>query len=737
MKAGISAGIGSHLQLRDWKFLACALAGLAIVLLAFQQWPGMSATTHESLSDTGYAQCLTNGWRQWMAGCSANIGQPFGGVHVFGLPTVALAAALFGWDGAVSFSEMHFIIAAFTVIAFCGAVAFFRRLSGSAWIGLLGAVLYLLSPIVSQQGAYGALRTGYALLPLYLLVDGLLLTLGRRTWRMRGVIVALVVLVRVFAVLCDGYSFVMSSGLALSLFLVSGLVSRRVGPAAIAIGTYVLACAVAYVSYFWFVPGGQSGLGTMPIDFFRGQGVDLYTVLVPSQWFWIYKAAGLAFDFPAAAAFGDGSNVGFNFAGYAFLLSAAVVLVARVFRGRKLGALLASLALSALVAFLLSLGPSLKYRSLDPTRADASVQFSTYLMPQDKAVASLGTDAIYLHVPGVRNIRVLARWQAVVHLALVGFLVVLLALLIARRQRGIAAILVVAALFESAPNLAVAYRAGLQKRAEAEAIRDEYLPELLSMTQPRERAVLVQLHEDAESNHYAVDYLCPKADLRCYNTGGDKALEIVRGTWPQEIEELLVGRNVGFNIRQLFRAHQADVVLVPLFDLRRLAYSRGAARVDTAAVRRRVDEITAGGGYRRVEGIHFISLRPADALLQDHECGMDCWQQWPAVAAIGRIIDWGPQAGVRGEGFNRQINGRSALWVRVTDDPNRYIVAFGGALLPTFSASGAVTAIMPERFESGLQASRSYNVALVDIVDSRQIPLGKFEVLAPPVSQNP
>lgn len=717
---------------RHWLFFACALAGLAVILLAFQELPGLAASSQAVLGDTGYAQCLSNGWRHGAPGCTANLGQPSGGVYPFGLPTTALAAALFGWDGVVSFGEMQFVPVLFSTIAYGAAILFFRRLSGSLWIGLFGAVLYLLAPIVSQQGVYGALRTGYALLPGYLLLDGLLLDTGGKRARTVAMIVVAVVLVRVFALLCDGYSFVMSSGLALCLFAMSALQTRRVARAGFAIGVYTMACAIAYGVYFLCVPGGQAGLGTMPIDFFRGQGVDIYTLLVPSPLFWLYEASGLAFTFPVAAAFGDGSNVAYNFAGYVLLLAAAAMVVRRVFLGRRFGPLLASMALSALVASVLSLGPSLKYKSLDPGRAQGSVSFTSYLMPPEKAVLSLHTDALYLNVPGVRNIRVLARWQGVVHFALVAFLVALLADLARRNRHGLAIALALAALLESTPNLAQAYRSGVSARAEAVAIEAQYLPELLRMTSAHERAVLIQLHPGAETNHYSAEYFCPKANLRCYNIGGDKALEIARDAWPREVEELLIGRNPGFNIRQLLRSRQADVVLVSLFDLRRLAYSRRAAQIDADAVKRKVDALNKDGDFVRVDGEYFISLRASPRMMRDARCGIECWRQWPVVDKAGIVSAWGPQNGVQGQGFNRQINGHSALWVKLDTDPDRYVIAIGGTLVPTTSAKGAVTAMLPTRVEKALVAPNRYTVDLLDIQASTRISLGLLEVTSPP-----
>jgi hypothetical protein len=102
------------------------------------------------------------------------------------------------------------------------------------------------------------------------------------------------------------------------------------------------------------------------------------------------------------------------------------------------------------------------------------------------------------------------------------------------------------------------------------------------------------------------------------------------------------------------------------------------------------------------------------------------------VPKDGRIVDWGPKAEAKGQGFNRQANGRSALWVRVANDPDRYVISFGGALLPTFSGNGAVSALLPTRVEKALLASRSYNVEVIDVLESKRIALGDFQVDAPP-----
>lgn len=650
-------------------------------------------------------------------------------MRVYGLPIIALQAML-GLDGSVTFLDVKLVSVFFTMLAFLGAYLFFARMFKSGWIGLLGATIYLVAPIVSGQGAYSTLRIGFALLPLYLLIDVKLLDLMGGSWKRAALIVLAVVGIRTFSLLCDGYSFVMSSGVALAYFLVMSLSKGQAMGAMRAIAIYLVACVVAYASYFVFVPGGEGGLGVMPIDFFRGQGVDLYTVLFPSPLFWIYAKSGLAWNIPIAAAYGDGSNIAFNFTGYGALVSVAGVLLLAATKKIRLPRMASALALSAMVAGILSLGPTLKYQSWDMERADRPVNFSTYLMPVQKGVAELHTDWLYLEAPGIKNVRVLARWQGVVHFALVFFILAFVHWLAERRRYWLAILVSLMAVTESLPDLQMLYAEGHRHRREAEAIRDEYLPDLLRLTRKHERTLLLPMHSGADSNHYTAEFFCPHASLHCYNVAGDKTTEIAKNQWPYPVEQLIGRRNVDFNMRQMFSDGMLDVVVVPLFDLRRLGYGRQAGAVDVTAVMNRVGELEKTGHYTSRAGRHFITLRPAPAVVGQAGCGLSCWKHWAREESSTIVTGWGPKDMVQGLGFNRQVNGRSAFWVQVAEGADRYLIALGGVLLPTSGAgdAGVVSAQLQPDQESALRPGTQYNVELVDPVGKKRLVLGKFVV---------
>lgn len=650
-------------------------------------------------------------------------------MRVYGLPIIALQA-LFGLDGSVSFFEVKLVSVAFTVLAFLGAFLFFGRMFKSVWIGLLGATIYLAAPVVSGQGAYSTLRLGFALLPLYLLIDVKLLNLTGGSWRRAVLIVLAVIGMRTFSLLCDGYSFVMSTGIALGYFSVMSLSKGQAMEAVRAIAIYLLACGVAYASYFLLVPGGEGGLGVMPIDFFRGQGVDLYTVLFPSPLHWVYSESGLAWNIPVAAAYGDGSNIAFNFAGYVALASVAVVLLLAATGKICLPRMAWALALSAMVAGVLSLGPTLKYHSWDMERAERPVNFSTYLMPAEKGVAPLHTDWLYLKAPGIKNVRVLARWQGVVHFAFVFFILAFVYWLAEKRRYRLAVLLSLLAVAESLPDLQKLYAEGQRQRTEAKAIRDEYLPDLLRLTKPQERTLLLPMHSGADNNHYTAEFFCPHAKLHCYNVAGDKTTEIAKNQWPYPVEQLLGQRNVDFNLRQMFGDGMLDVVVVPLFDLRRLGYGREAGAVDVDAVMTRIGELEKTGHYVTRAGRHFVALRPAPGGADQAGCGLSCWKQWTREESQAVAKGWGPKDMAQGRGFNRQVNGKSAFWVQVAEGADRYLIALGGVLLQTSGAgeAGIVSAQLQPAEEAALRPGTQYNVELVDPVGKKRLLLGKFVV---------
>lgn len=140
-----------------------AILALLVLLAAFKFLPGQIPNAQSMVGDAAYAECLRHTRDAGGSGC-ANFGHPLGSPKPFGLPASIVAERLFGGDGSVTPAEVRTVYAGFLIVAFVLACALFRRVGGSWPLGVLGAFLYLLAPIVQGQGEYGALQLGMALI---------------------------------------------------------------------------------------------------------------------------------------------------------------------------------------------------------------------------------------------------------------------------------------------------------------------------------------------------------------------------------------------------------------------------------------------------------------------------------------------------------------------------------------------------------------------------------------------
>ena len=589
-------------------WLAAAVA-LLVVLAAFKFLPGQIPNAQSMLGDAAYAECLRHTREAGGTGC-ANFGHPLGSPKPFGLPASIVADRLAGGDGTVTPGEVRTVYAGFLAFAFLLACALFRRLGGNWPLGILGAVLYLLAPIVQGQGEYGALQLGLALVPGYLLLDVLLLDAlcERKRGRAAGLL-ALVLAVRVFALFLDGYSFLFSAALTTCFLAVSALVRDRRGPALIALAVHVACSALAAWVYRQYMP--SDALAVMPIDFFRGAGVDLLTLVAPLQWQGLYGALGLGLDVDSDMAWGGRPALVGMFAGYSFLLALGVLAWATGTRRMpRPDPLAAGILLAGACALLLSLGPSLKFGDFRDGGADA-LAFDSYLMPASEATLALPTGWIYTQVPGIRNARVLSRWQVLVRLALVAGVVLVVAWLWRRDRRLPAVLLAAVAVLEVAPDPRALAGEARRAAARTSLVHGDYAAGLAEGVRPGEVVLLLQLHDAASGNEYAANILCARARARCYNAGGDKASVVVQAAWPERIRALKDGSGDRASLLQeAFASGEVDVVAVPHFDLRLVVYPRQENRVDRATVVARAEEIAGGSAAGIHQGRAYSFIRP-------------------------------------------------------------------------------------------------------------------------------
>ena len=236
-------------------------------------------------------------------------------------------------------------------------------------------------------------------------------------------------------------------------------------------------------------------------------------------------------------------------------------------------------------------------------------------MPEDAATLPLHTGWIYQHVPGIRNARVLARWQVLARLALVTVMLLALAALLRGGKRWPAATLAVLALLEVAPDPRSVLADSRGAGARADLVYRVHGGEFARLVQPGERVLLLQMHPGASDNEYAANTLCARARAHCYNAGGDKASIVVKAAWPEAIRDARRTRGAERvrDVQAAFDSGLLDAVVVPHFDLRMVVYPWSTDVVDAAALGQAVERAFAGPELRIGPGDGFTVIRPAAA----------------------------------------------------------------------------------------------------------------------------
>ena len=542
--------------------------------------------------------------------CDAN-GHPAGLVIVFGYPQVWATAAI-QWAtplGAVASFQLASGVT--LLIALAGARRLFGRYTTSAWLAWSAAAIFLLSPIVSDQAGYGPMQLGFALVPCYLLVDvWFMRCLDRRRHVALGF--AAVVAMRTYALFTDGYSFVMSLFLIGLAYLFWGVGHLRLpGPRRPVIVGWLEAGAsvlIVYTLYARYL--GVSAFDSMPVDFFRGQGVDLFALVTPSSVIWLAAKLGIHHTLEATEAYSDGPNITSVFLGYA-LVGGAIGGAVVAWRRRLFDAVLAAITVSGVIGFVLALGPSLKVADFRTPQAlhDGVPSGDVYLMRADEATAPTGLAWIYRHVPGIDTMRALYRWELLVKLALIALLVVAVGELVRRRHQLWAIVLVVAVALESLPSPARAERIGTTAWRRSPSSPPTWSTRCATRCDPTSgRSSSIASPAALGNNAYLANWICPILELRCYNAGGDKGVALAsRDQPPAAVAAMSSSAMFADNLRQLFATDAIDVAILTDFDLRASAY----AWPPTAATRDEArDAADAARRERRVRGGPTWSGRP-------------------------------------------------------------------------------------------------------------------------------
>jgi hypothetical protein len=289
---------------------------------------------------------------------------------------------------------------------------------------------------------------------------------------------------------------------------------------AFALPVHIAAFALAYSLYSAYI--GKSQFDASPLDFFRGWGVDLTFLAIPTNGtLWLCDALGLSVTRSPSEYFGAASVWQTT-----FLFPLMVVGLVAWLRTRHRSPMATAFLLIALVGTYLSMGPSLKLNSIRPTGIEPSAQVDG-LMPAEAAIAPTGSAWLSENVPGFKNMRASYRWLALGALGFWLLVVLLLSDLEATRQYSWLWSMSVLLIALNLPHLV--------RRRESLALRDNFLQldrgllgDLGSSLRPGERVAFLPY-----GNDFLVNYLAARTGVRAYNVGGDKNMATAMERWPQ------------------------------------------------------------------------------------------------------------------------------------------------------------------------------------------------------------
>jgi len=516
-------------------------------------------TLGQGIWTLGFAQSFAN--QSLFSIYSKNFGFPFPAPMPFGLAgawpmSLLLRAGLYAADA-------YTLVAAFWFsLGFLGACKVARMIGLGRTSSHLAAAVWLTLPMTWAHSGYGMLSFGMALLPFYFrFILGLFLhpPLDLKHAFRSGLSCLFVVFISVFM---DGYTFVMFfvGSVILGLYFFVRSPENRRGLAIYSTPIVVICFICSYVLYICYL--GTSGFRSYPIDFFRGWGVDLSFLIIPTKGIhWLPDLLGLSRIRSDLVYWGDDSVWCTT-----FLMPIIVLGLFSWWQTRRKTKLATGFLLIALFGFYMALGPSLKVNSLKPEalRLKEPHQKSA-MMPANFGLMPTGSGILSENVMGFDTMRSSYRWSA---LGALGFWLLLCLLLNKFAKQGRASRVqwvMIALILANMPSLGHCYRHYRTQREQLREIDSTVLAELMNALKPDEKVAFLPY-----GNDFFVNYLAAKTRIRSYNIGGDKNVDMAIAHWPTGMKKFKFGvltEGSIPDIRALLENGVADSIVVPYLDL--------------------------------------------------------------------------------------------------------------------------------------------------------------------------
>ncbi len=506
-----------------WTFQEIIFACLAVlfVLVLHLALPGWTIPTlGQAVWSMGFAESFANG--ALFDFYAHDFGIPKPAAIAFGLAGAWPASLLIrlGLHAADAYAMM---VAMWLCLAMFAAYQIARQFGAARIPAWLGAVAWMSMPIIWAHAGYSMLSLGIALLPFYFLAAIHLFLLAPQASQVKLTDVLCYFAATIIAVFMDGYTFMMFA-VGASMLLIHALITQPQHRSALrkmALPTHIASFAVAYLLYSTYI--GEANFGAHSIDFFRGWGLDLSFLTIPTKGVhWLPDILGLSQARSDATLFGDGSVWGTTFA-----LPIVVLGLHAWWRTKKKIKIASAVFYLAMFGFYMALGPSLKVNSTKPQALQVSHPHQqSALMPAELALLPTGNAWMSKTLPGFNVMRAAYRWMA---LGVFGFWLLLMIQWGQQKggQRCYYALALLGLILFNLPDIKKHWQGGLTMREMFHAIDEDLIRRLRQHIQAGERVAFIPW-----GNDFIANYLAPKADFRTFNIGGDKNLAAAQMGWP-------------------------------------------------------------------------------------------------------------------------------------------------------------------------------------------------------------
>jgi hypothetical protein len=521
---------------------------LGLILIIQGSIPFMTMPTlGQALWSTGFAQSMAN--NSLFIPYANNFGYPHPAPMVFGLaggfPTsVFIRLGIYPADAYTLMTAMYF------TIAFFGAWKLSRFFSLNKYLSLLSAMLWMILPIIWKHASYSMVSLSMALMPTYLFMTFSLLSKNSQ-YKRQALEYFLITLLSVFM---DGYTFIMF-GVASSFILFSYYFNPKVAhhqtfyKLLIHFGSFL----ISYIIFAIYV--GKASFEPSGIEIFRSWGMDLAFFFLPTQgvhWFW--DSINTSFERNEILYYGDESIWNTTFC--LPLILGTMVLFKRNHLHSNIVKVLIAIAVFALY---FALGPSLKINTMKIDQPE-----SVQIISSSEDFLPTGSYFISRIIPGFSNMRATYRWITLVFVAF--WLILIIKLSASKHRHGTANnvfILLLLILFY-VPNLWARYNESANFYKQFHSIEEELITEMTPQRIPKSKVVFLPWQND-----FMVNYLASRLNVRTYNIGGDKNLNLAQTYWPASIRHAPMGRIdelFSQRIHYLLLSDEVDTVIIPHFD---------------------------------------------------------------------------------------------------------------------------------------------------------------------------